>query len=107
MEEKDKARRIHKEDTKIRIHVPGVYDPAHLPSRGCSPAQLLRLQWWEGLSWLKKHEADWPTESSEENEDVVVCGRNKAKAVILLASTVAPWYVAKKACYMKNLKVMA
>ena len=45
-------------------------NPADLPSRGCSPLQLVMSKWWQGPAWLKKTEPEWPciTQHIDENE---------------------------------------
>lgn len=52
-------------------HVPGVNNPADLPSRGCSPAQLLESRWWEGAHWLYECKEDWPVQEVVPDEVVV------------------------------------
>ncbi|KAJ8909413.1 hypothetical protein NQ315_017032 [Exocentrus adspersus] len=41
-------------------HIPGDQNPADLPSRGCSPRQLLESKWWEGPKWLYEEPYMWP-----------------------------------------------
>ena len=41
-------------------YVSGNQNPADLPSRGCSPMQLVESSWWEGPEWLKKLRDQWP-----------------------------------------------
>ena len=52
-------------------HVPGIYNPADLPSRGCSPAQLLESRWWNGPAWLYHSSRDWPVEESTWDEEAI------------------------------------
>jgi len=52
-------------------YVPGVSNPTDMPSRGCSPVQLLELKWWEGPRWLYEHEVEWPVEEVMPHEAVV------------------------------------
>src|SRR5690606_17840799 len=41
-------------------HIPGIFNPADLPSRGCSVNQFIESRWWEGPVWLRKSEESWP-----------------------------------------------
>jgi hypothetical protein len=89
-------------------HVPGKWNPADLPSRGCSPKQLLQSKWWEGPSWLKKREEDWPVETATEDEDVIISERKKKSSVVLISTaTTEAWYVSRYSSYQKNLRLMA
>lgn len=47
-------------------HVGTNENPADLASRGCSPMELEgNVLWWEGPSWLRRPEAEWPTQPKE------------------------------------------
>ena len=48
-------------------YVPGELNPADLPSRGCSPRELVNSKWWLGPEWLYKEE-NWPNLSPQVNE---------------------------------------
>lgn len=51
-------------------YIPGDLNPADLPSRGCSPSQLVESEWWLGPEWLRYPECDWPSvkRNVDENE---------------------------------------
>lgn len=52
-------------------HVPGVLNPADVPSRGCTAQQLVESRWWEGPTWLKQPPSSWPCEASQVDEEEV------------------------------------
>ncbi|CAB0002444.1 unnamed protein product, partial [Nesidiocoris tenuis] len=58
-------------------HLPGIYNPADLPSRGCNPRALLESKWWEGPKWLLLQEQDWPLSEVEVPTDDVESERRK------------------------------
>jgi hypothetical protein len=58
-------------------HVPGQDNPADLPSRGCTVSKLVETKWWEGLSWLRLAEENWPRAESTANEEEVNSGEEK------------------------------
>ncbi|XP_021959688.1 uncharacterized protein LOC110855589 [Folsomia candida] len=89
-------------------HVPGTLNPADLPSRGCSPAQLRDSRWWEGPHWLKLDEKSWPIEKFTTNEDEVMSEKLKSVTVNLLTSCAdVPWYCKKFSSFTRVVNLMA
>ncbi|CAL8127281.1 unnamed protein product [Orchesella dallaii] len=84
-------------------HVPGCLNPADLPSRGCSPLELVRSRWWEGPSWLKEEKAAWPNPHEETDENTVASERRKVSALLATQVLDQPRF----SSYRKNVSVMA
>ncbi|UYV60794.1 hypothetical protein LAZ67_1002359 [Cordylochernes scorpioides] len=61
-------------------HIQGTRNPADLPSRGCSPSQLLQSKWWEGPNWLYERENKWPI-STEMIDEIQVDKERKKSSV--------------------------
>jgi len=57
-------------------HVPGSENPADLPSRGCTPAQLVDSKWWEGPNWLRQNVSTWPMSVEQPCEEDVIVERS-------------------------------
>lgn len=107
-------------------HVPGVLNPADLPSRGCTIAQLITSKWWEGPPWLRQKEAEWPQEKFDVNEELVSSEISKASLKSLkkrspnaICYTIAactnvtpekdaiPWYLVRFSDYNKVVRMVA
>ncbi|CAL8121990.1 unnamed protein product [Orchesella dallaii] len=67
--------------SEVWRHVPGVVNPADLPSRGCFPSSLLASMWWNGPDWLYKEENCWPTRNEEYDEKEVLSEKRKSVTV--------------------------
>ncbi|XP_023313003.1 uncharacterized protein LOC111693096 [Anoplophora glabripennis] len=88
-------------------HVPGAYNPADLPSRGCSPNQLLESKWWEGPSWLYQDRADWPSERPIVNEEEIA-GERRKKLVTVLVNTEHSdfWHLSYFSSFTKTVRLI-
>lgn len=62
-------------------HVPGAINPADLPSRGCSPRELINSKWWEGPGWMNKSEEVWPNMEVNPDESLVKVEMKKSVGV--------------------------
>ena len=98
-------------------HVPGVNNPADLPSRGCSPVELLQCKWWEGPPWLCESKELWPYEEDHVDEAAVsaeqkgVTGQSSKSVAVLMSSVSAdgdthPWYLTSST-YVRTIRVIA
>ncbi|GFS83897.1 uncharacterized protein TNCV_2363351 [Trichonephila clavipes] len=65
-------------------HIPGILNPADLPSRGCGVVELIASLWWEGPSWLNKPREEWPL--SEACPDRATIDSEKERELLLLQS---------------------
>ncbi|XP_021959017.1 uncharacterized protein LOC110854896 [Folsomia candida] len=83
-------------------HVPGIMNPADLPSRGCSPSALLETKWWEGPRWLYEDEKKWPQQNLKYDEDEVA--KELKKCEIMMVTTVDP-SSPRFSTYLKNIRV--
>jgi hypothetical protein len=89
-------------------HVPGVMNPADLPSRGCTVQQLLQTRWWEGPAWLKLPAKDWPLGQPQPDEEIVEQERRKDIVSSLLCKKGrTDWYYAFSHNYDKIVRVLA
>ncbi|XP_021959265.1 uncharacterized protein LOC110855152 [Folsomia candida] len=88
-------------------HVPGVLNPADLPSRGCDSRELLESKWWEGPDWLKEEEDKWPTREVDQNEAEVAAEKKATKTQMTTSSQVAEsWYLKRFSSFKKNVRVI-
>ena len=89
-------------------HVPGVMNPADLPSRGCTVQQLLQTRWWEGPAWLKLPAEDWPSGEPQPDEEIVEQERRKCIVSSLLCKEgQTDWHYAFSRNYDKIVRVLA
>ena len=94
-------------------HVPGNSNPADLPSRGCTVAQLLISRWWEGPEWLGLKSGNWPFSDSQCNEEEInkEVKKSAQKNTVLLTSKYADdnkaWFSNKFSSYSRIIRVFA
>lgn len=96
-------------------HVPGVFNPADLPSRGCSAKKLHNSKWWEGPEWLYKDVADWPTENfdlieaeiSRERKKKLITSLVNKEAELAATMNSEDWHLNYFSKYTKTIRTQA
>ncbi|GFX80556.1 uncharacterized protein TNCV_3929641 [Trichonephila clavipes] len=61
-------------------HIPGILNPADLPSRGCGVVELIASLWWEGPSWLNKPREEWPISEACPDRAIIDSERKRTVA---------------------------
>jgi len=87
-------------------HVPGKYNPADLPSRGCSNQQLVESKWWEGPSWLLEDLKNWPMNEEEIVDEELVNSEKKKSTVVHVQSNFSNWLVPRFSSFQKSVNVV-
>jgi len=88
-------------------HVPGIRNPADLPSRGCSATKLIESRWWEGPNWLRNSENGWPQSNPVENVEEVNTERRKSILTLNCKSNTNDWMFSYFSSYTKILRMVA
>lgn len=68
-------------------HVPGIFNPADLPSRGCTPLHLVESRWWEGPEWLYQPTVPWAFENPPVDESIVISELKKTVSTVTACNT--------------------
>ncbi|GBN10469.1 hypothetical protein AVEN_201268-1 [Araneus ventricosus] len=77
-------------------HVPGNVNPADVLSRGCSPKQMLKYEWWNGPEWLLKHPDFWPSSNICYDTNDIEAERREIKlSNVNLSEESTPWFATK------------
>ncbi|XP_050298613.1 uncharacterized protein LOC126737669 isoform X1 [Anthonomus grandis grandis] len=93
-------------------HVPGLLNPADLPSRGCSIKQLVQSRWWEGPQWLYQNPFNTPLESLSYDEEEINRERRKKLVTVLINNerqkmSLMDWHLDYFSQYLKIIRMCA
>lgn len=87
--------------------VPGLQNPADLPSRGCSLKKLIEEKWSEGPLWLQSSKEMWPNFELSPNLEVVNGERKKTVVSVTNSEPKDENFYDRISSYPKIIRVTA
>jgi hypothetical protein len=70
--------------------------------------QFVNSRWWEGPSWLRQSEDEWPSEEFQIDEEEVDAEKRKTTITqVSLVGEQTPWYMHRFSSYHSNIRVVA
>ncbi|UYV82292.1 hypothetical protein LAZ67_21001624 [Cordylochernes scorpioides] len=84
--------------------VPGLENPADLPSRGSKFGQFLRSKWWEGPDWLRLSREFWPSEEPIIDETEVLKEQRKTTLVEIVIKPITHGMFKKFSEFQSNVE---
>lgn len=100
-----KIRELSRPDDWLHIH--GNLNPADLPSRGCTPKQLLQGRWWEGPPWIRRSEEYWPKSVINCDEKIVMAEKKRVVVSHLVQEADSQRYLRYFSQFRKVVRMVA
>ncbi|GFV60947.1 uncharacterized protein TNCV_925611 [Trichonephila clavipes] len=88
-------------------HIPGILNPADLPSRGCGVVELIASLWWEGPSWLNKPREEWPLSEACPDRATIDSERKRTVASTINHEPKEMDYLSEISSFKKIIRVTA
>ncbi|UYV60869.1 hypothetical protein LAZ67_1002644 [Cordylochernes scorpioides] len=87
--------------------VPGLENPADLPSRGSKIGQFLRSKWWEGPDCLRLSREFWPSEEPIIDETEVLKEQRKTTLVEIVIKPITNGMFKRFSEFQSNVRLLA
>ncbi|GFW83666.1 DUF5641 domain-containing protein [Trichonephila clavipes] len=88
-------------------HIPGILNPADLPSRGCGVVEPIASLWWEGPSWLNKPREEWPLSEACPDRAIIDSERKRTVASTINHEPKEMDYLSEISSFKKIIRVTA
>ncbi|GFY02446.1 uncharacterized protein TNCV_3503271 [Trichonephila clavipes] len=88
-------------------HIPGILNPADLPSRRCGVVELIASLWWEGPSWLNKPREEWPLSEACPDRAIIDSERKRTVASTINHEPKEMDYLYEISSFKKVIRVTA